>query len=426
MPVKILDSGGNGSTDAAVSGIYWAVKHGAKVINASWGGGDFSQAMIDAINYAGANGAVFVTAAGNDSSDNDFVATYPASYHLPSELVVAAVDRNGNLASFSNYGASTVDIAAPGVGIFSTVVGGYAVYDGTSMSTPYVAGTVALLAGLHPTLTAAQLVYLVRATAKKVPALTGLVTSGGIVDPYYALIGNTTGGPIGVRSNPQLPPGNSTAEAVEAAILAGDSAYSLAGGTDAGFVRQTFQALFSHTALDSDVSYWTAAMKSGFTRTQVVNTLQNTTEARRTKVARWFIEELGSNRTLSQLKSDPTVGYYASLLANGSSDASVQTMLLGGDSYYQSLGSTPAAFVNGLFLALLGRQPDAATIAYFTPALQRSLSRPTLVSFVLGTVEGHRTTIGRLYQDELGSTQSLDALKSDPSVVSWSNYLGAD
>lgn len=426
MPVKILDSGGNGSTDAAVSGIYWAVQHGAKVINASWGGGDYSQAMIDAINFAGANGVVFVTAAGNDSSNNDVVTTYPASYRLPNELVVAAVDRNGNLAGFSNYGASNVDIAAPGVGILSTVPGGYAVYDGTSMATPYVAGTVALLAGVHPNLTAAQLVSVVRATAKRDPALNGLTISGGIVDAYYALIGNTTGGPVRASSTAQLSPANSSAEAVEAAILAGDSAYSLAGGTDAVFVRQTFQALLGRGAFDGDVAYWTSAIQSGFSRTQVVNLLQATTEARRTRVARWYIEELGSSRTLDQLKSDPGVAYWGTLLANGSSDAAVQSALLGGFSYYQSLGSTPAAFINGLWQSLLGRPADAATIAYFTPPLQSGFSRATLVGAILKTTEGHRATTGRLFQDELGSTKTLDALKNDPAVASWAGFLGSD
>jgi subtilisin family serine protease len=150
MPLKVLDSQGNGSTQAAVNAVYYAVQHGAKVINASWGGGEYSQAMIDAINYAGTLGAVFVTAAGNDSSNNDVTQTFPASYRLSNELVVAASDQNGALANFSNYGASTVDLAAPGVNILSTVPGGYAQDTGTSMSTPFVSGTVALVAGLHP------------------------------------------------------------------------------------------------------------------------------------------------------------------------------------------------------------------------------------------------------------------------------------
>src|SRR5262249_1373996 len=154
-----------------------------KVINASWGGDVFSQAMLDALNYANAAGAVFVTAAGNEASNNDAVTTYPASYRTPNELVVAAVDRNGNLADFSNWGPNTVDRAAPGVDIVSTVPGGFDTYSGTSMSTPFVSGAVALLAGANPGLNAAQLVARIRATAKPVPALKGLLISPGVVDP---------------------------------------------------------------------------------------------------------------------------------------------------------------------------------------------------------------------------------------------------
>ncbi len=151
MPLKILGSNGSGSTDAAVSAIYFAVDHGARVINASWGGTQSSQALYNAISYANSKGVVFVTAAGNDSQNSDTnTANYPASYGLPNELVVAAIDSSGNLASFSDYGANTVNLAAPGVNIWSTVPGGFASYSGTSMATPYVSGVVSLVVGEHP------------------------------------------------------------------------------------------------------------------------------------------------------------------------------------------------------------------------------------------------------------------------------------
>ena len=101
--------------------------------------------------------------------------TYPGSYRTPNELVVAAVDPSGKLASFSNYGPTTVDLAAPGVGIVSTVPtaidpSGFARYDGTSMATPFVSGTVALLAGLNPGMTADQLVARVPRDGQAAPA----------------------------------------------------------------------------------------------------------------------------------------------------------------------------------------------------------------------------------------------------------------
>jgi len=122
MPVKILDSQGNGTTGAAVSGVYFAVQHGAKVINASWGGDQFSQAMLDALNYANSKGVVFVTAA---ATTRRTTTSSPPTRQLrtPNELVVAALDPSGTLADFSNYGPTTVDLAAPGVNIISTIPG---------------------------------------------------------------------------------------------------------------------------------------------------------------------------------------------------------------------------------------------------------------------------------------------------------------
>jgi subtilisin family serine protease len=199
LPLKVLDRNGDGSTDVAVSAIYYAVAHGAKVINASWGDNTPSQALADAIAYAGSQGVVFVTAAGNDSQNNDFIPTYPPSYHDSNVLVVAAIDRNGNRASFSNYGASDVDLAAPGVDIYSTYRNGYQTLSGTSMATAYVSGVASLLAGLHPDWTAEQIVQRILATTKPLSTLSGITATGGMVDAAQALgvagSGANSGGP---------------------------------------------------------------------------------------------------------------------------------------------------------------------------------------------------------------------------------------
>jgi subtilisin family serine protease len=187
MPLKVLDSSGNGNNDAIARAILFAVEHGARVINASWGGGPYSQAVADAISVADRQGVVFVTAAGNSGTNVDQSPFYPASYHLPNEVVVAAVDAAGNLAGFSNYGARSVSLAAPGVNILSTVPGGYAYESGTSMATPYVAGVAALVAGLHPTFTAEQVVQQLLSTVRPSAALVGKTEAGGILDAARAV-----------------------------------------------------------------------------------------------------------------------------------------------------------------------------------------------------------------------------------------------
>ena len=113
MPLRFLGVSGSGSTaDAAVAVIY-AADNGARIINASFGGGPYSQAMYDAINNARSNNVLFVAAAGNDGTNNDTTPAYPASYNLDNIISVAATDQNDALASFSNRGATSVDLAAP-------------------------------------------------------------------------------------------------------------------------------------------------------------------------------------------------------------------------------------------------------------------------------------------------------------------------
>ena len=201
MPLKILDSTGSGSLGGAVTAVYFAAQHGARVINASWGSITPDPALADAIRYADQKGVVFVNAAGNDGVSNDVVPTYPAAYRTPNMLVVAAVDESGNLASFSNFGPHTVDLAAPGVSILSNYLkrlGGYATLSGTSMLTPFVTGVVSLLAGLHPNWSAEQLVQQVLATTKPLASLAGKTVTGGIVDAAQA-VGVSGSGPFGDR-----------------------------------------------------------------------------------------------------------------------------------------------------------------------------------------------------------------------------------
>ncbi|MEC4675681.1 MAG: S8 family serine peptidase [Nitrospirota bacterium] len=121
MPLRFLGVSGAGDTADAIVAIEYAADNGARVINASWGGGPYSQSLYDAIEYARTKNVIFVAAAGNEANDNDTSPAYPASYDLENIISVAAVDDADALASFSNYGLTSVDLGAPGVGIYSTV-----------------------------------------------------------------------------------------------------------------------------------------------------------------------------------------------------------------------------------------------------------------------------------------------------------------
>ena len=128
------------------------------VTNNSWGGGSPSALLSDAIQAHADRDILFVAAAGNDASNTDVYPAYPASYPLDSIISVAAIDRTGALAFFSNYGATSVDIAAPGASILSTVPGDqWAIFDGTSMAAPHVAGVVGLLKANEPLMTADEI-----------------------------------------------------------------------------------------------------------------------------------------------------------------------------------------------------------------------------------------------------------------------------
>ena len=154
MSLSFLDARGSGSTTDAIEAIDFAVavkEHfGAaadlRVLNASWGGGGFSQALLDAIERAGRAEMLFVAAAGNSSRNTDVFPGYPASYPAANIVSVAATDNRDDLAIFSNYGPASVDLAAPGVGILSTLPSDdYGAFNGTSMAAPHVTGAAALV-----------------------------------------------------------------------------------------------------------------------------------------------------------------------------------------------------------------------------------------------------------------------------------------
>ena len=183
MGLRFLSDQGSGSTLGAIKAINYATdmrQNGVNIVatNNSWGGSGFSNALLDAIEANGDAGMLFVAAAGNSGNDTDLAPEYPAAYDGDNIISVAATNSSDELASFSNFGVQTVDLAAPGVDILSTITGDdYDTFSGTSMASPHVAGAVALAFAYRPDATAAEIRKAVLDSVDPVPGL-GVATGG--------------------------------------------------------------------------------------------------------------------------------------------------------------------------------------------------------------------------------------------------------
>jgi len=188
---KFLGKNGGTTTNAIKAVDYFTnlKTRGVNIVatNNSWGGGGFSQALQNAIERANNAGVLFIAAAGNDGRNIDTSPSYPASYTNTNIISVAAIMSNGGIASFSNYGATSVDLGAPGYGIWSSVptskkgqiVSGYASYSGTSMATPHVTGAAALYYSLHPNATVSEIKNALLNSTTPTASLSGKSLTGG-------------------------------------------------------------------------------------------------------------------------------------------------------------------------------------------------------------------------------------------------------
>jgi subtilisin family serine protease len=204
MGLKFLNSAGSGSTTDAIDSIEFAIQAkqafagsggaNVRVLSNSWGGGGFSQALLDQINKANNNDMLFVAAAGNNGRNNDTTANYPSNYNAPNVVAVAATDNRDARSSFSNFGATTVDLGAPGTGILSTVPnGGYSSFNGTSMATPHVAGAAALVLS-RCTLNTANLKSNILNNVDLISSMSGITVTGGRLNVNKAIRACSGGG----------------------------------------------------------------------------------------------------------------------------------------------------------------------------------------------------------------------------------------
>jgi subtilisin family serine protease len=221
MSLRFIDQATNNGSEADAIKAYnyarqmralWLSSGGAqganvRVLNNSYGGSSFSQASLDAISALNTANILFVAAAGNTSTNNDVAPHFPSSYDLPNVISVAATDNsapNEQLAGFSNFGARSVLLGAPGVGIISTTPNNtYSGLSGTSMATPHVSGAAALLLAQNPNLTVAQLRALLEFNGDVAPALQGKSVSGrrlNVANSLQAMLSNDVTPPGTVTS----------------------------------------------------------------------------------------------------------------------------------------------------------------------------------------------------------------------------------
>jgi subtilisin family serine protease len=280
MPLKAFDADGIGYEADIVEAIGYAVGKGARIINASWGGTSYSAVMYDAINMANNAGVLFVAAAGNGDDDgvgdnNDLFPHYPASFDLPNIISVAATDQRDDRVPFSNYGPISVDIAAPGVYIWSTVPNWWSTYtgygiietfSGTSMAAPHVSGVAGLLFSYYDGLQNTQFTHSqIRSTilwyADTKQSLDGWIYTKARINAHRAVSSLLVPTGLIVTANPyEIPEEPSASVAASPGITlswtdnaTGEAGYKIERRSEAGFSEIAVVGPDTNTYTDSNL-----------------------------------------------------------------------------------------------------------------------------------------------------------------------------
>jgi subtilisin family serine protease len=342
MALKFLGADGTGTLADATAALNYAVAHGAAMTNNSWIGGGYDTDFLAALQNAQAHGQIFVAAAGNSGINMDANPSYPASYSVDNVVAVAATDKNNQLASWSNYGATSVLLAAPGVSILSTTPHGhYDYYSGTSMAAPHVTGTFALLASLHPTWTYKQLINQVAQTADPYASLKGKVVSAGLLDT--------------------------------AAALGTDNAQTV-------FLQHLYSDVLGHTPNAADVRSWLRSMYKGTSRTDVAKNIWESKEHRSREIDADYVLLFHHHATSTQLN------LWLPVFTNGGNENDVLRGIFASADYAAAYPKN-SDYVVSVYKALLGRSPTSSELNSEMQKLSSNSDRAGAAQDVLGSAE---------------------------------------
>jgi subtilisin family serine protease len=364
MALKFITYWGGGTDAGAIECIDYAVRqkldHGVNVvaINASWGGGAPDLFLRNTINRAGDAGIVFCASAGNNSANNDRRPMYPSSFDSPSIISVAATDSRGRLAGFSNFGRVSVDIAAPGEDILSTLPDGrYERWSGTSMAAPYVAGAVALCAAAHPEETVEQRVARILGSARPVEALARKTMTGGTLDAAAAVRATDGSGDVQAPVTTALSPGDAAYDvAVPVALFATDGP----GGSGVASTRWRVDGGAWHAGASALVPAPKRMRRTRLLEYHSTDQAGNSEGIRRLDVA---IDTIGAGGSVLPLPASPVTGGVA-----GSEDL-YRLRLHAGETFR---GTTDGTSAGSIAVVVYTKKPRVSGLAVWYPAEQSS------------------------------------------------------